>query len=482
MLKNVFFFVRFFVQICYLILTLYSMKTKLIFFGMLCFNLSFGQNNSNQAVNGTLQLSNLINPSLPLPQTAEVFRFAPGIVTQLDAGNNFDLSLNSPLNSRWFSLGGINTGPGRRAYGLRFQAGTKALTFGYQNVNEPLDINPRIQWIGAPDPANSSLNTLGNLEFRVADSFTSTVSTLVATMKPDGSTIFGDNQLSKAPRRLVVTNQGGNFDESIGIESTASNASFAIGVKGVSGGLNDFGAGIYGQASLGFQQWAGYFDGRIFATSYQRPSDRRLKYNIALDKDILNRLAQTQAVTYNYIKSENLNLTEGLQHGFIAQDLEKVFPELVVEVVKPIFDKSGSVTSTMNFKTIDYMGLISVLTGGIQELNSKVIALEKQLAERDQKTDRKSMSPSETTKGAYMQQNIPNPFGDQTTISYQLPESTNTAEIMVFDLNGRLIKNYPINKNESEITIKASEIGSGLFIYSLVQNGQELMSKKMIVK
>ena len=59
---------------------------------------------------------------------------------------------------------------------------------------------------------------------------------------------------------------------------------------------------------------------------------------------------------------------------------------------------------------------------------------------------------------------------------------TNTAEIIVFDLNGLLIKNYPINSNQSELTIKSSDIGRGYFIYSLVQNGQELITKKMIVQ
>ena len=53
---------------------------------------------------------------------------------------------------------------------------------------------------------------------------------------------------------------------------------------------------------------------------------------------------------------------------------------------------------------------------------------------------------------------------------------------MVFDLTGKSIKTYPLNKNQSELFIKASDIGSGLFIYSLVQNGQELLSKKMVVK
>ena len=59
---------------------------------------------------------------------------------------------------------------------------------------------------------------------------------------------------------------------------------------------------------------------------------------------------------------------------------------------------------------------------------------------------------------------------------------TNTAAIIVFDLNGLLIKNYPINSNQSELTIKSADIGRGYFIYSLVQNGQELITKKMIVQ
>ena len=66
---------------------------------------------------------------------------------------------------------------------MRFQADAKALTFGYQNVNDPLNINPRIEWIG-----NGA--SLGDLEFRVADSFNSTVSRLMATMRKDGNIPF----------------------------------------------------------------------------------------------------------------------------------------------------------------------------------------------------------------------------------------------------------------------------------------------------
>ena len=455
------------------------MKTKLIFFGLLCFNLSFGQFNfSPIAVQSPIPVVSSAAPN-------EIFRFQPGNVTQLDAGTNFNLNiLNGPVSSRWFSLGGVGTGPGRRAYGLRFQAGEKAVTFGYQNVNDALNINPRIEWIGTGA-------SLGNLEFRVADSFTSTASKLVATMASDGSTVFGDGSSAVEGAVVSVTNSNSGSN-SIGINSFADSGITTIGVfgsatPGVNTNFSGFAAGIYGsvqQFVFNGNQFAGYFDGRVFGTSFLRPSDGRIKQDIEPLTNNLNRIAQTLPVTYKYIKTDKLNLDAGLQHGFITQDLEKIFPELITEVNKPVFGKDGKVIEIFKFKTIDYMGMISILAGGIKELHAKVEALEKIIASKGEPTVARLASESavENSTGAFMQQNIPNPFADQTTISYQLPEESTTAEIIVFDLNGRLIKTYSVNKNQSQLTIRASEIGSGLFIYSLVQNGQELLSKKMIIK
>ena len=186
-----------------------------------------------------------------------------------------------------------------------------------------------------------------------------------------------------------------------------------------------------------------------------------------------------------YKEISELNLPNGKQHGFIAQELATVFPELTKDISKPVFDKEHNQTSTFEFKSINYNGLISVLTSGINELNEELKLLKDEivaLKETNSKNKSIIQENSENLKGAFMEQNIPNPFDNQTTIRYQLPDNTNSGEIIVFDLNGRLIKSYSINKNEKEITIKASDIGSGLFIYSLVKNGQTLITKKMLVK
>jgi hypothetical protein len=63
-----------------------------------------------------------------------------------------------------------------------------------------------------------------------------------------------------------------------------------------------------------------------------------------------------------------------------------------------------------------------------------------------------------------------------------LPQGTSKASLIIFDMNGGIKKEFPLTENKSEITVTASQIGKGLFIYSLVQNGQILETKKMIIQ
>ena len=175
-----------------------------------------------------------------------------------------------------------------------------------------------------------------------------------------------------------------------------------------------------------------------------------------------------------------MNLPNGNQHGFISQELAAVFPELTEDISKPIFDKENKIIGNFDFKAVNYNGLISILTAGIKELNIELKTIKEEFAIL--KNAKNSLSNlTENNNKVFMEQNNPNPFTDQTTIRYQLPIGVNNGNIMVMDLSGKLIKNYQLNNNQSEITIKASEIGKGFFIYSLIQNGQELVTKKMII-
>jgi hypothetical protein len=49
-------------------------------------------------------------------------------------------------------------------------------------------------------------------------------------------------------------------------------------------------------------------------------------------------------------------------------------------------------------------------------------------------------------------------------------------------MNGTLLKTYAIsNSGKGELTINANELQAGMYIYSLITNGKEIDSKKMIL-
>jgi len=99
----------------------------------------------------------------------------------------------------------------------------------------------------------------------------------------------------------------------------------------------------------------------VITASTTHPSDRRLKKNITPLQNSLEKIQSLQGVSYAWKspdkKAENI--------GFIAQDVQKVYPELVTE------GRNG-------YLSVDYSSLVSALTEAIKELNTKVEKLKKE--------------------------------------------------------------------------------------------------------
>ena len=50
-------------------------------------------------------------------------------------------------------------------------------------------------------------------------------------------------------------------------------------------------------------------------------------------------------------------------------------------------------------------------------------------------------------------------------------ENFKTSSILVFDMNGILLKTYPINQSgNGELIINGNELKAGMYIYSLIVN------------
>jgi hypothetical protein len=79
-----------------------------------------------------------------------------------------------------------------------------------------------------------------------------------------------------------------------------------------------------------------------------------------------------------------------------------------------------------------------------------------------------------------LDQNVPNPFAEQTTISYFIPETARAAKIIFFDLSGKTLKSVDVEKGSGLITVFAPSLSSGTYSYSLIVDGQTVETKKMV--
>lgn len=98
-------------------------------------------------------------------------------------------------------------------------------------------------------------------------------------------------------------------------------------------------------------------------------SDSRAKTDISDLGSTTDALLKLRPVSYRFIDSPtaiNRNQTLDKEHGFIAQEVEKVLPEAVVT------DAEGN-------KLINYITIIPMLTECIQELNGRIALLEAEI-------------------------------------------------------------------------------------------------------
>ena len=97
--------------------------------------------------------------------------------------------------------------------------------------------------------------------------------------------------------------------------------------------------------------------------AYGSPSDKRLKENIKPIKSALDKVSKLQGVTFNWKESGSiLELKEDV--GFIAQDVQKVMPELVRE------NKDGMLS-------MRHQGIAPILLEAIKELKAEIEKLKK---------------------------------------------------------------------------------------------------------
>ncbi|MFA7401800.1 MAG: T9SS type A sorting domain-containing protein [Bacteroidales bacterium] len=244
---------------------------------------------------------------------------------------------------------------------------------------------------------------------------------------------------------------------------------------------------------------------KVSAQKYDKVSDSTIKEDIQPFTEGLNII--TQLNTYSYFFKDDSSENRKREFGLLAQEVEALLPELV--------------DTSYGLKLLDYDQFIPFLINAIKEqqiqieekriqiemLQQMLILQETDLIQlRDEMMVLRAdldrccegeglyrgdtlINYNDTTTGnnpvlnePVLYQNIPNPFNTDTRISYYLPATVQTAYLYIYNLNGTQLKSYTLTlRGVQAVTVYASELPAGMYLYTLVVDNVIIDSKRMIL-
>lgn len=209
----------------------------------------------------------------------------------------------------------------------------------------------------------------------------------------------------------------------------------------------------------------------------QLPSDERMKENIKDLAGAVSTIKKIRPVQYNIkplffdqgnnpLSSTKMQLTN--QMGLLAQELQTVLPGSVV------YD---SISKSYG---VNYVSLIPLVIQALKEQQKMIEDLQGRLSKNNLKIG--SMVTDDANAIASLEQNFPNPFSQSTKIGYYLPGAVTNAVLYIYNMNGNQVKSIPVSQSGSgSITINGYELQPGMYFYTLIADGKEIDTKRMIL-
>lgn len=138
---------------------------------------------------------------------------------------------------------------------------------------------------------------------------------------------------------------------------------------------------------------------------------------------------------------------------------------------------------------MDYNQILPIAIASIQTQQKMIDSLKMEMAILKEQVntynslDFENNDSTTVSSRNVLNQNSPNPFTESTEIKFSIDDQNfRKASIVIFDMNGLLIKQYDIQKSgDGKIKINGNELKAGMYIYTLIVNQREVDSKKMIL-
>ena len=126
--------------------------------------------------------------------------------------------------------------------------------------------------------------------------------------------------------------------------------------------------------------------------------------------------------------------------------------------------------------------MIPVLVEAIKEQQKEIKSLGAEVNNLKSEKGFEKSNTSQVISTAKLYQNNPNPFSENTEIKFYVPENSSSAMICIYDLTGSQIMKFDLrDRGYSSLTVRGRELKAGMYIYSLLVDGKEIDTKRMIL-
>lgn len=155
---------------------------------------------------------------------------------------------------------------------------------------------------------------------------------------------------------------------------------------------------------------------------------------------------------------------------FVNRTLMVAFSPVVTNVTLPLTDMCPNPCCNLN-NADESKKMDNIL--------NRLAAVEKELAETKSSINEMNLVLDKNNI-VVLGQNTPNPFHESTKISYFIPKKVTKAQIVISTTTGIVLKTLELKSfGNGEINVYASDLSSGMYIYSLYIDGKMTESKKM---
>ena len=226
-------------------------------------------------------------------------------------------------------------------------------------------------------------------------------------------------------------------------------------------------------------------NGGVTVTSDERTKKSINDFSLGLDE-----VLQLRPISYEYNGFANTNPNGRKFVGLVAQELQKVAPQFVSNHISSEYNDDGDVIGSTEVLKIHDTELKYLLVNAIKDQQKMIEDQAVRIADLEESISTigsvESINNTNITLSSYdlaeLDQNTPNPFNGQTTISYVIPTDAQNAQIMVYGQSGQLMKSLDIDHvGQGTLTVDAQDLPSGTYSYQLVVDGRNIQLNKMMV-